>query len=538
MQFKITLNDAIYNAGIKGLIQVFEDNGLSYSKVDNYITFDSDILDGFTDCYLRSLMKLSKKDGAFAKISGEDLQALKAMKSNQAFPVEQLDRIQTFLLAKIKSASYKSGYEIIQKRGETYEFEAAAAAVKGCKDPSERCGKMIALIEKMDEYQDVFLLKDVIYTKVQPFWTNVAFLNKNENKTEFAESYENGFVKPIRAYVQALESGKKSARALTCCQCDLPITKTQGFAMSWINNQGVDLARKTSPFWNFNVDLMLCPICNLVYSCVPLGFKTKGIESYFVNASSSISELLKTNPTDFQDEQNHNDKSANYYDILRTFINLETGIVINNEVSNIQVLRRSGDKMHFNILSKDKLQKMKECSGELGRIILFRVKIGDTYYSLFDETMECIFNHESLHYFIIDCCRQGLRDKKPLSIYQNLCVIEAKVNTKGGKDRMEERVKKTDAGYKDGYALKLLMMAGDRNTKKIESLSFNLANVLRTRNVHQFIQLLARQYMSLGQTMPKSLVSCIQDEDIFMSYGDSFLVGLNGYVDDKKAEEE
>ena len=68
MELRLTLNDAIYNAGIKGLIRVFDDNGLAYEARDNYITFDSSVFDDFTACYLKSLIQLGE-DGAFAKLS-------------------------------------------------------------------------------------------------------------------------------------------------------------------------------------------------------------------------------------------------------------------------------------------------------------------------------------------------------------------------------------------------------------------------------------------------------------------------------------
>ena len=534
MELKLTLNDAIYNAGIKGLIRVFDESGLTYEARDNYITFDSSIFDYFTMCYLKSLIDFGK-DSAFSKLSGEYLENLRKMLREQDIRTEALDRIQKLLLTKIKSASYKSAYEIIRNREETFDFEAEAAELKSCKDAAERCSKMIALIEKMSEYRDVFIIKDVIYTKVNCFWTNVAFLNKNENKTEFSESYENSFVKPIKEYIQTLESGKKASKTLECCQCGLPVTKTQGCSMSWINNQGVDIARKTSPFWNFNVDLMLCPVCNLVYSCVPLGFVTKGSESYFVNSNSSIKKLINADaPRVVEDE----DSISNYYDMLRKFIDWENGVTATQELDNIQVLRRSGDRMYFNILSKDKLRKVLACADELKRIVKIRVKIGDNYYSLFDETIECLLNNKSLHHFLLSCCKQGLRDKKSLDIFKNLCFIEAKINNTGGTKNMQELIDITDAGYKDGYTLKRIMMAGDRNTKKIESLSFGLINALQTGAVHNFIQMLTRQYMSLGQTMPKRLIECIKDEDVFIKYGDAFVVGLNGYISDEKSKEE
>ena len=41
---------------------------------------------------------------------------------------------------------------------------------------------------------------------------------------------------------------------------------------SWIVDGGIDSERKTSVFWDFVRDDYMCPMCALVYSCMPLGF--------------------------------------------------------------------------------------------------------------------------------------------------------------------------------------------------------------------------------------------------------------------------
>ena len=35
---------------------------------------------------------------------------------------------------------------------------------------------------------------------------------------------------------------------------------------------GFDTSRKPSHVWNFINDIAVCPVCKLVYSCVPAGF--------------------------------------------------------------------------------------------------------------------------------------------------------------------------------------------------------------------------------------------------------------------------
>ena len=56
---------------------------------------------------------------------------------------------------------------------------------------------------------------------------------------------------------------------------------------------GVDVKRKTNGFWNFNVDLSPCPVCNLIYACIPLGFSGYAGEGFFVNDASSVRSLIR-----------------------------------------------------------------------------------------------------------------------------------------------------------------------------------------------------------------------------------------------------
>ena len=178
----------------------------------------------------------------------------------------------------------------------------------------------------MKEYSDIFMLKDIIYSNIQYFWSDVSFLDHNnkKHKLDISVAYQESFVKPVENIVTALGTGKKRKTSLECCYCSMPLMKSskdrklkEKFSMKWIN-LGVDIEKKTSPYWNFKPDLVLCPICNLVYSCLPLGFTTKGTESYFINLNSSIKDLLEAN-----NYIENSDEKFGYYQILRKFIAYE-----------------------------------------------------------------------------------------------------------------------------------------------------------------------------------------------------------------------
>ena len=60
-------------------------------------------------------------------------------------------------------------------------------------------------------------------------------------------------------------------------------------------NTGFDTNRKLSHVWNFNNDIAMCPICKLVYSCVPVGFTYVYGSGIFINSNTNAEELIRIN---------------------------------------------------------------------------------------------------------------------------------------------------------------------------------------------------------------------------------------------------
>ena len=66
------------------------------------------------------------------------------------------------------------------------------------------------------------------------------------------------------------ESDKKKYK-YNCFICNREI-KNLDNDFSFLVNTGFDTNRKLSHVWDFINDVAMCPICKLVYSCVPVGF--------------------------------------------------------------------------------------------------------------------------------------------------------------------------------------------------------------------------------------------------------------------------
>ncbi len=542
MKFTLRLGEAHYNAAVLGFYYVLHDGELPF-KIVNYndeedechgngIEFDSEILEDFPQKYLKAVINILGKDAPFRQLKdiGNKMNSFDG-KAEEAKVL--LKESKKYTLYKMTSASYKAAYDIILQTGESFDFENRIAEIKSADDTV--LPNLIAdTVKKMNEYSDIFIMKDIMYTNIQHFWSGVAFLNKTENKTDYASAYKKSFVKPIEDLVVSIDSGKKRKTSLECCQCSMPVTAGESFSMSWINNMGVDLKRKTSPYWNFNADLVLCPMCNLVFSCLPLGFKTKGSESYFVNKNSSIMDLVRAN-TYFD----NSDDRFGYYQIVRKFIGHETSETAKNEIDNIQVLRRTGDNMSQNILSKDKLKSIEKCKNELDSIITRNYTINGVWHNLFDDTIDNIFNSTNMYQLINQQFAINLSDSKKVATteinkrYYNYILSLERIQMKvygNGEVEMDKDKNLIDKGFAAGTRLKNAMLGPDRNENKVKSLSFRLVNTLKCRNMNLFLDIVMRQYLSEKGNMPKELSTAMSNEDDFLTYGYAFLNGLNSYT--------
>ena len=62
---------------------------------------------------------------------------------------------------------------------------------------------------------------------------------------------------------------------------------------SFLVNTGFDVSRKSSHVWEFNNDVAVCPICKLVYSCVPAGITYIIGSGIYINDNSSMKNANK-----------------------------------------------------------------------------------------------------------------------------------------------------------------------------------------------------------------------------------------------------
>lgn len=523
----LTLNDALYNAGILGFLRVCSRAGFAVQESGNSISFDSEILQNFTQHYLETLMDTFREDMVYAEMINQWTH-IRATPTNTEAYAKIFDEGLKYIADKLKRNSYLAGYEIIKSRGESYDFQNAVKKIKDTPDYGQKTILLKVLMEKVQRYEDVLLLKDIAYTRIQPFWTNVAFLNKNRNKAEFAVCFDEAFVKEAAGFVP--REGKRAT--LQCCQCETAMSKRDSFALSWVNDVGVDVARKTSYFWDFNVDSFLCPVCNLIYACLPLGFYMKGLEGIFVNDNASILTLKQMNEIAAIKLQGRKDDL--FYRVIDNFMQINQTITAEKEIDNIQIIRRTNSTYLSNILSKEKLRIIRDYQKDFENIVGLSFKVNDDYLNIYREVIQRILTGRNLYSLMHILLHTGIAEGSRIWFVRSLVKIQAVAFSKGDEKMRGNAVY---SAMKRGEELRLTMVGDDQNENKIRSLSYKLLNALRTRNSADFMDAVLRNYIGLGKAMPVGFLDVLKDENQFLEFGYAFVTGLNGGVSNAAGKE-
>ena len=528
--YKRYLNDALYNAGILGFVKALrsdENRDCSELVEGDSIQINGQDLEGFDKVFFQSLIQTYEKDTVFMSIMTwrEKLSAIEIVDEKNEKDISDAVK---FLLEKGKRASYESAYSLLAKQGNTFDFSGALDELKKTKDNDARLRAALIIMDEMRKEKEVLILKDIVYTRVQPFWQNYSFLLRTENKTDFYQAYNKSFLQPALQYVS--EERKIPKKGVECCQCRELITVGEACSMSWINDEGVDINRKTSYYWNHQPDSYLCPLCALLYSCIPLGFYYQGNQGVFINQNQSVAQL-ESSYTTVSLARSSETADDSFYAIIRNFIIDIEETQSEKSLKNIQVIRRKDGKYYHHVFSKNMLERFARCKDLLSRISRQYYLSGTTYVSVFDQTIQRLLRNERLYTFIGDSMRACISNGRGTNFVFDLLKIQIVFKGKGDVKMYSEMAERA---RRNGYGLKKIMSEGEKNENKIKGLAFRLLNSLKSKNRHDFMDVLTRQYMTEGRAIPTEIICVINDEDAFLDYGYAFIVGLNGY--DKESE--
>ena len=355
--FKVRLDTFLYNAGIVGFIQVLENAKAERDK--DYIINGQDLYvskkflkkSDLSQLYIDSMIK---KFGDKSTIS-ETFKNIEYLINKKDIKEDEFNEKIDNIIYYLSSASIKTGCETLQAKGLKIKIQENINNIKKNKKDIDKIKKYFKEIQndyKNKEVKQTLLMKNIMYAKIQPFWSNKAFLNPQKSKNDLKEEFYETFEKPLKSIIEETK-GKYN-----CITCGMQTSSSMD--TTFLFKVGVDTGRKRSTFWNYNPDSFLCPICSFIYACSPLGFRDIGNLMFFINQNDSIKTLISMNIAGRIIDKNEDAHYIAYNTIINKALDEKM-----KELNSIQVIIRNKNGYSFNTIGHDTLKIIKSIKGEL-----------------------------------------------------------------------------------------------------------------------------------------------------------------------------
>lgn len=389
--------------------------------------------------------------------------------------------------------------------------------------------------------------------KLSLIFSNIYFLKYLSNSKQhyivkdldFYKNIDNEFTS-IKNYISLEEDNKKSYKD-TCIICNAKIKKD--FDTTFLLEFGVDTGRKRSTFWNYNPDSYICPICYMIYSCAPLGFRDIGNLMFFINQNDSIKTLISTNVVGRIIDEKEDAHYTAYNTIINKALNEKT-----EELNSIQVIIRNKNGYSFNTIGQDTLKIIKSMKGkngkkgELERISKNSLTIPkDNYFNIYKICLENILNFRNqwgLIYVLL--INSEKVEEKGYTIYYSVNTIFTilKIQIK----QMEGSEMNAYFSCQHGDEMRKIIIGvnNDKNLSeeenkeadnKLRGLVYQLINSIHTSNRDLFLSNITRLYTSMNLTIPNVFTKIFERDEDFKEIGYAYVLGLKGaYYNNKEKE--
>ncbi|MCB5951162.1 type I-B CRISPR-associated protein Cas8b1/Cst1 [Enterococcus sp. BWT-B8] len=547
-KIRVPLNDWQINSGIVGFLNILG-NAEKLDKVDfsaQEIRFDPAILEGFENDYFNYFIRLYEKTTSWYKITSfkEKIEKYEA-EDFQSFDEKALEDLNEYItkIAKyyIKANSYKSVYPLVANETdiETIGKELKTISKLKAKETFEaRRGELIAEVKERfqvikaiiayfedEEVKRHICAKNVLYTVIRNGWDGVSALNPQTKEKDVYKDFYAYYVAPCIEYLEA-EKGKYK---FSCSTCNEPI-KNMDNTFSFLVATGFDTKRKNSHAWNHLNDLALCPICKLIYACVPAGFLYVYSQGIFVNANASVDELQRIREQleiEMFQLNEIGQREVNVYVALIRTLNEEKNRLVNHELADIQVVRFENESYRFTLLPKRILQVLAVSRNHLNALIKTGFKEGNVQVNLYQTVLQKLFNSENLFTFIHKLLLY--KATHVLTLYYGVVHVEKiiQINQEflGGVKPMEKlsqdelgKIRGAGWHFKQAY----------KNSRKVDGIVYKLLNALKINNRDGFMDILLNCYSYQGRQVPKWFIQIFEDEETFKTIGYSFVAGIIG----------
>ncbi len=537
MMEKVYFGDWLYNAGIIGFLRIMlGDQDLDSQNIigigENYIEFDRNILDGFSQRYFDFAFR---RYGRYERVLNqffqflEDLKLLKDKDRAEELSSkykENITEVPIVILERVKKilnnfAGLKDKLEYIPTKADI-------------KDNPEKAEAFLEeVIDLMKRNHKEFWESDVqIY--LRSFYGQKSFLNNMVTQNRFEKFYKD-FEEKI------LNNGVKYEKNYKCIVCGERKAKK-----GTMFDTGISFFYGLNPdslnfSWNFKPILPICEICELIYLCYFAGLSTFSRNNekvyYFVNRDTSIKELYRAN--NLLEQILQLGKGESFLVEFFTQLILETEkIKAEYTLKNIAVIELDLQsevlpKVYSFNISSEKARYIKDNHQELK-------KLSRKYYGIKDETRYILIElldkilENSLNYgYLNRLLRLYLSSEKSelykvgFNIYDlqelNGLIYKFEREMFSRRETMEDK----ELWYMYHKGRELSQMLKNANAEnKITSIAYRLLNALKVGDVNQFMDTIMRIYLSYEMEIPSTFVKVMGDKEIFFPVGYSFLNGL------------
>lgn len=542
MEIKVELGNWQYNAGIVGLYEILKFSNENSVKIEeNSIIFDSKELERFEEKYFSYLIDTYQKALPWYRVINYkdkveklllDLELETFEKVIDENILEDMNAyIKGILKYYLKSKSIVSAYEFISADINPLEIEGELKTINLKKnetilDKKEEVLSNLYNIKKIIEYFELeqakkyIAGKNIIYSIIKNGWSGVCFLYRIPKEKDIYKDYKNYFVMPVENYLQE----DKSKYKYNCFNCDNKI-KNLDNDFGFLVNTGFDVARKPSHVWNFQNDTAMCPICRLVYSCVPVGFSYVYGSGFFVNANVNMKNLININ-TKVKSDIYKEDKISGMYKVLAKELKED----IRYELEDIQLVRYDKEKYHFNILSKNVIRSIQNSKDDFDFLLDESFKENGEMYILIDEVMKRILNNENLFSLIhrVLYSKNSKKDKNYVTVSGIISMLKINFEMLKGAGYMEDKEKDIIIrGRVAGRELRKKYVGKDAE-HKISGIAYRILNGIKTNNTGMTMDTIINSYMYCKEQVPSIITEILRDNELHRTIGYAFVAGLLG----------
>ncbi len=543
-EIKIQLGDWLYNAGVVGFVNILlhaNDNILLNGQT---VTFSADVLYNFEEKYFKYFIDTYEKTLSWYKIvKYKEFIEKYEQEDYTNFSLKDLDHLNNFIGTNSKSGSlkyfltsnsYVKAYKLISLDVDVINLLKGLSTIKMKKSDtlSNKMNEIIKAINKLkiiisyfenEETRKYIGAMNVIYTIIKHAWKDVSFLNRTPSTPDMYQDYKKYFLDIAYNYITKDKKNDK----YRCSICNNNMSHMNQ-NLSFLNATGFDTNRKPSHVWNFNNDIAVCPICLLIYSCVPAGFTYVYNRGIFINQNQDVNSAVKVNQMIKSEVLEDNETNIyRIYQVISQQIKKKSNAGIKYELADVQVVRYENEKYRFNLLSRKMLSILNDSTKLLNSLIKSWYKEGNTNFNIYDEVIKKLLNNENLFLFIHKLI--VLKMTKQNVYYHvghifgllniNQKILEGVVGMEKKSKDILEISKHSGYYFRKAYESK-------QSENKINGIAYRLLNSLKTNNKHLFMDTLLNCYLYIKQSVPTIFVEGMKNDDVFKSIGYAFVAGI------------